>query len=345
VVLRKGESFDVALARSEHSSIVDILGALLSHDTDIIKSLDSLRFSAGPDDHQPPGHGRFVIDAPLEVGDDFAAAVDVALTGALGITRERAPRRGGLLSVKPILPPLERKPMTDEELLKVGIKKITSLGRWQLQTEVPREDEESFPMQACWREVKKKWGDGTLTRFDRKEIANSISWLAPDLQHHPAQQLEMARLTDADVPEQMAAQCRDGGLYAEQLEALTDWQDADELIEPFAAIQPLITHAAMSPAMRVRYMLPAARALAVAVHDAGEASGLGWWERQSWHSAVINGFIYELQLAHVGSSALGRPDRAVDRERRADGTRHRPSSRRSLRAARATHVDLQLLRR
>ena len=40
VVLRKGESFDVALARSEHRSIVDILGALRSHDTDIIKSLD-----------------------------------------------------------------------------------------------------------------------------------------------------------------------------------------------------------------------------------------------------------------------------------------------------------------
>jgi len=307
VVLRKGESFDAALARSEHRSIVDILGALRSHDTDIIKSLDSLRFTAGPDDHQPAGHGRFVIDAPLEVGEDFAAAVDIALTGALGVARERTQRHGGLLPVEPILPPLERKPMTDEELLEVGIGKIASLGRWQLQTEVPGEDEDSFPMQACWREVKKQWADGTLARFDRQEIANSISWLAPDLQHHSAQRIEMARLTDADVPEQMAAQCRERGLYAERLEALTGWQDADELIEPFAAIQPLITHAAMSPAMRVRYMLPAARALAAAVYDAGESSGLGWWERQSWHSAAINGFIYELQLAHAGPSALDSP--------------------------------------
>ncbi|MGH2865409.1 MAG: DEAD/DEAH box helicase family protein, partial [Solirubrobacteraceae bacterium] len=120
VVLRKGESFDVALARSEHSSIVDILGALRSHDTEIIKSLDSLRFTAGPDDRGPAGHGRFVIDAPLEVGEDFAAAVDIALTGALGFTRERSPRRDGLLPVEPIRPPLERKPMTDEELLEVG---------------------------------------------------------------------------------------------------------------------------------------------------------------------------------------------------------------------------------
>jgi hypothetical protein len=59
--------------------------------------------------------------------------------------------------------------------------------------------------------------------------------------------------------------------------------------------------------MRVRYMLPAARALAASVHDAGEASGLGWWERQSWHTAAINGFIYELQLAHAGPSALDSP--------------------------------------
>jgi hypothetical protein len=117
----------------------------------------------------------------------------------------------------------------------------------------------------------------------------------------------MARLTDADVPEQMAAQCRDGGLYAGPLEALTGWQDADELIEPFAAIQPLITHAAMPPGMRVRYMLPTARTLAAAVHDAGEASGLGWWERQSWHTAAIDGFIYELQFAHAGPSALDTP--------------------------------------
>ncbi len=307
VVLRKGESFDAALARSEHRSIVDILGALRSHDSDIIKSLDSLRFTVGPDDHEPVGHGRFVIDAPLEVGEDFAAAVDIALTGALGVARERAPRRGGLLPVEPILPPLERKPMTDEELFEVGIARIASLGRWQLQTGVPGEDEESFPMQACWREVKKRWADGTLVRFDRKEIANSISWLAPDLQHHSEQRLEMARLTDADVPEQMAAQCRESGLYAQQLEALTGWQDADELIEPLAAIQPLVTHAAMSPAMRVRYMLPAARALAAAVSDAGEASGLGWWERQSWHTAAIDGFIYELQLAHAGPSALDSP--------------------------------------
>jgi predicted helicase len=56
VVLRRGESFDAALARSEHRPIVGILGALRSHDQDIIRSLDDLRFDAGPDDRRPAAH-------------------------------------------------------------------------------------------------------------------------------------------------------------------------------------------------------------------------------------------------------------------------------------------------
>lgn len=307
VVLRKGESFDAALARSEHRSIVDILGALRSHDADIIKSLDDLRFNVGPDDHRPTAHSRFVVDAPLQVGEEFAAAVDIALTGALGVASQRPSRRRS-----PRIEPLliqESKPPSEEELFALGVDRIASLGRWQLLTEVPPDDEDSFPMQACWTEVKHRWADGTLDEYDRAAIARSVSWLAKDLQHHAhaRQRQEMARLTDADVPEQIAAQCRFGGLYADQFEALTDWQDADDLVEPLAAIQPLITHAAMSPAMRVRYMLPAIRQLAFAVQAAGEASGLGWWERRSWNSAAIRGFIYELQLAHAGSSALDLP--------------------------------------
>jgi len=307
VVLRRGESFDAALARSEHRSIVDILGALRSHDADIIKSLDDLRFNVGPDDHRQTAHGRFVVDAPLQVGEEFAAAVDIALTGALGVAAER-PSRLRSPRIEPLLFQ-ESKPPSEEELFAIGIGKLASLGRWQLLTEVPPDDEDSFPLQACWTEAKRRWAHGILDEYDRAAIARSVSWLATDLQHHAhaQQRWEMARLTDADVPEQIASQCRFGGLYADQCEALTDWQDADELVEPLAAIQPLITHAAMSPPMRVRYMLPALRRLAGAVKAAGEASGLGWWEQKSWNSAAIDGFIYELQMAHAGSSALDLP--------------------------------------
>jgi hypothetical protein len=181
------------------------------------------------------------------------------------------------------------------------------LGRWQLLTEVPLDDDDSFPMQAWWTEAKQRWANGTLDDYDRVSIARSVSWLAKDLRPNDAQRQEMAWLTDADVPEQIASQCRFGGAYADQLEALTGWQDADDLVEPLAAIQPLITHPAMSPAMRVRYMLATARQLASAVEAGAEASGLKWWEGESWNRATIDGFIYELQLAHAGSSAFDLP--------------------------------------
>jgi superfamily II DNA or RNA helicase len=306
VVLRKGESFDAALARSEHRPIVDILGALRSHDQDIIRSLDDLRFNVGPDDGRRAAHGRFVIDAPLHVGEEFAHAVDVALTGALGITAQRPSWRRSPRIQPRVLE--EAKPPSEEELVAIAINKLAALGHWELLTEVPPDDEDSFPMQACWSELKRRWTAGALDQSDRTAIARSVSWLATDLDHHPRQRYEMSRLTDADVPEQIAAQCRPGGRYDHWLDALADWQDSDRLVESLAMIQPLITHAAMSSPLRLRYMLTAVRRLASAVQAAGKASGLGWWERRPWNAAARNGFIYKLQLAHARSFPLERPE-------------------------------------
>jgi len=304
VVLRKGESFDAALARSEHRSIVDILGALRSHDPDIIKSLDDLRFNVGPEDRRPTGHGRFLIDAPLQVGEEFAAAVDLALTGALGVSSKR-PSRPRRLEPRVLE---ETKPPSEDELLAIAINRLAAYGRWEILPEVPPDDEEeTFPLQACWTEIKRRWADDTLDVYDRRDIARSVSWLAKDLDTHPRQRREMARLTDADLPEQIAAQCRSGGRYAERFEALTNWRWGEELVESLAAIQPLITHAAMSPELRLRYMLVALRRLAAAAASAAETSGRRWWEQDSWSSAAIDGFIYELRLAHAGPYALERP--------------------------------------
>ena len=180
VVLRKGESFDAALARSEHRSIVDVLGALRSHDADIIKSLDAMRFSTGPDPHTGAAlPGRFVIDAPQEVGEEFAAAVDVAIASALGVATARS---SPALSTGRTAAAAEPKPLSEQELFEIGIRKIGELGRWQLETRVPDENVDSVPLGWCWREVKRRWGAGQLSELDRKSVADSISWLAPDLQ-------------------------------------------------------------------------------------------------------------------------------------------------------------------
>jgi superfamily II DNA or RNA helicase len=305
VVLRKGESFDAALARSEHRSIVDVLGALRSHDADIIKSLDALRFSTGPDPHAGAAlPGRFVIDAPQEVDEKFAAAVDVAIASALGVATARSPRRSP--DVAPLLPPREPKPLSDQELFEIGIHKIGELGRWQLETRVPDEVVDSIPLGWCWREVKRRWAAGQLSELERKSVADSISWLAPDLQLLPAQRREMAALTDAELPDQIVAQCREGGLYASCLEPLSA-VGTNTLVTGLTDIEKRLTHPAMSAEVRLRYMLPAALRLAEAVRDAGQASGLDSWEQQPWRDGALDGFVWILAAEQAKASGLELP--------------------------------------
>jgi hypothetical protein len=304
VVLRRGESFDAALARSEHRLIIDILGALRSHDPDIVKSLDDLRFNQGPDDRPAAGPGRFMIDAPLQVGEEFAAAVDLALTGALGVASQRASRPRARDLEPRLLPQSE--PLSEQELLAIAVNQIATLGRWELLTEIPPDDEGAFPLHACWTEIKRRSDAGTLEEFDQATIATSLSWLARDLDAHPRQQREMASITDADLPEQIAAQCRTGGRYADRFPEVVDWRD-EELVDPLARIQPLITHASMSPRLKLRYLLLALRRLAAAVSRGAESSGDQWWEQGSSGRAATDGFVYALELAHTESSPLERP--------------------------------------
>lgn len=304
IVLRAGESFDAALARSEHRTIVDILGALRSHDPDIVKSLDDLRFNAGPDDRTPTKHGRFLIDAPLQVGEEFAAAVDVALTGALGLASQRPVGRQALRQEPRLLP--EAAPPSEDELIALAVNHISSLGRWELLSEVPGQAGDSFPLEACWREVKRRWDAGSLQTIDREAIAYSLSWLAPDLDDHPHIQREIAALTDADVPEQVAAQCRPGGRYAARLPEFVDWRD-EELVDALRQIQPVLSHAAMSPRLRLRYVLLALRRLAAAVSAADALRDDVSWDDRSWSRAVTDGFVHGLQVANAGPSPLQQP--------------------------------------
>ena len=74
----------------------------------------------------------------------------------------------------------------------------------------------------------------------------------------------MAALTDAELPDQIVAQCREGGLYASCLEPL-EAVGTNTLVTALTDIQKRLTHPAMSAEARLRYMLPAALRLAQAV--------------------------------------------------------------------------------
>jgi hypothetical protein len=85
--------------------------------------------------------------------------------------------------------------------------------------------------------IKARWAAGTLHAYDRETIAHSVSWLAHDLDENHRQQQEMASLTDAGLPEQIAAHFRAGGRYSPKFLEFDDWRD-EELVDPLSRIQP-----------------------------------------------------------------------------------------------------------
>jgi superfamily II DNA or RNA helicase len=288
VVIREGESFDGALARSEHRGVVDVLGALRSHDPEIVKSLDHLRFDRvtppppPPDEHYPPG--RFVIDAPVEVGEEFAEAVDLALTTALG---DSAQRRAGRGLPARRLEVVVAEPTEDEAFL-IGLRELERAGRFRLITRVDHEP--SAILAPWWQEVRSRWSGGALSDIERKSIACAASWLSSDLSNAPRQRAEMALLTDAGVEEQILAQLRPHGRYHAG-PALADLAASDfeeSLISLLRRIKPLLTHAAMSEAASVRPLLRALHQLDPAVGEA--AASASWWKSEAVLEAVLDGF-------------------------------------------------------
>lgn len=295
VVVRSDEDLAAAIARSEHRHIVDILGALRSHDPDIARSLDQLRFGLGP---QPEGSasGRFLVDAAVDVGTEFATAIGVALAEALGV---EAPARFHVTSrTEPRVVAEPKRPPTDEELYLIGLDELEILGRWELLPRVP-ETAGGFPLGVWWDEVKRRWQEGDVAPIDRRVIANAVSWLAPDLAAHRRIREEMVAITDAGAPEQLLAQLRDGGVLArKELAPLVPHIEAgDDLLEPVRTVHRSLTHAGTEPIRQVRIL----RAALARMSDALEAAS-GMLDEDSWswelpRLAAADGFAHALALA------------------------------------------------
>lgn len=294
VVLRRDESLQAALARSEHRHIVDVLGALRSHDPEIARSLDDLRFNAG--DRPRAGsqaNGSFVIDAPLNVGSEFAEAVDVALADALGL-RCPAPARRRTPADIIIEPAAE--PSPDEAFL-IGLEELQSRARRDLLARVP-ESATAFPMRAWWQEALRRWQDRGLDRYDRQAIADSLSWMSSDLDGAEAVRREIAALSKADVPEQLAAQIRPGGqLAAGPLQWLVDGpEQIDDLVDRLRDIHGCVTHAAMSPTMQARRLQDVLTFAAYAARRTDQGNPIPVWYFLSRRQASVLGFAQALIL-------------------------------------------------
>jgi len=305
IVLRTGESFEAAIARSEHRPVIDILGALRSHDPEIARSLDDLRFSYRPDDRPTTGSGRFMIDAPVQVGPEFARAVGLALTNALGVAPAAAAPSQGTVSKPTILEPA-REP-TEDELFEIGVAELWSLGRRDLLPRVP-EAAHGFPMAEWWSEAKKRWQAGTIDQGDKWVIATCVSWLAEDLADDPPMRNEMAALSDARPAEQVLSQLREGGIFSKGILAPLAEDEAmlGEMLVPVSDILGAVTHAATMPNQQVEALVAALQPLARVVAVASRDLDPNAWDWGPIRLAVVEGFAEALRRA-VNSADTSEP--------------------------------------
>ena len=304
IVLRKDEHPDAAMARTEHRMIVDVLGALRSHDPEIAKSLDTLRFGLGPDTNPQSASGRFVIDAPVDVGEDFADAVELALAHALSVGPPI--RRSRTARARPTLQ--EREPPTTQEAFLIGLDELRKVGRWRLMPHVPATSASSFPLAVWWDEAKRRWAAGELDDDDKRDIADTVSWLAPDLNGTP-QRAEMTELTEHSVPEQIVAQLQPGGIFATKRTRglIGHVGDSDGLVGPLHEIHQAVTHPAMSHDKRVSCTLTALHRLATAAVAADRTPAPPYWHWTTQRQIAIDGFVYGLNLIAAGTSPYDRP--------------------------------------
>lgn len=273
IIVRRGEDIGSALARREHRDIVEILGALQSHDPEIFRSLDDLRFTANPGE-RPQMPRRFLIDAPVDVDETFADAVDIALTRALGKAAVRAPRRRSRPDPLLVTPEAARE-LSDEEIFDRGLDVLDHYGRWGLAPAVP-ESVLGFPLRTWWEEVKKCWRERTLGDELMHSVADAVSWLAPDPGAPEASiRRELRAFTRFTVPEQLAVQLSRQGIHATgALASLADrgrnFFDSDSLIEELEAVYDRVIHVAMSDRMQMHVLVAALRPLARVLAEAVE---------------------------------------------------------------------------
>lgn len=242
------------------------------------------------------------------MGTEFAAAIGLAITNALGVVVPRSARtRDSALAPRIVEP--ARSP-TDEESFEIGIDELRALGRFDLLPCVPS-SMRGFPITDWWREVKRRWRDGLLDESAQRAIASNVSWLAEDLAGEHVVRSGMAALTDAELPEQILAQMRPGGIYTRgAVASLAEDPDLlDELLAPIGAIHDAVTHPAMTTRQRRINLMRALTWLSSTLDRISGDQDPDAWDRESRRLAAVDGFVHALTIAEHAGADVAPPRR------------------------------------
>jgi superfamily II DNA or RNA helicase len=200
VLIGEGEDPNTALARSEHAPMMELLRALRAADPDLERSVDDLRVEVDPNTGEPPARRRFILNIPVEVGSEFADAVNVMLLDALAPgLRERGrdqdsdtsstATQGYAIAFEP--PDESVDPLLD------GLGPLShAVGPDGLLGHVPRQSSwygSAYELETWWRKVLRKWK--SLDDDTKLEIANSVTWLSVEAIRYPLAREQMRELT------------------------------------------------------------------------------------------------------------------------------------------------------
>ncbi len=198
VLIGEGEGPIEALARSEHRPIMELLAALRAADPDLERSIDELRLEVDPDTGRPPAKRRFILNIPVEVGPEFADAVNVMLVDAL------APKQPAKQDAHEKVPPVhsqtiafEPEPTADlaRDYTLNGLEALRyAAGKDGIWGHVPERVMwvgHPFEIGQWWKRTMRRWNK--LGEYERSAIAEAITWLAVEEIRSPGVRGEMRR--------------------------------------------------------------------------------------------------------------------------------------------------------
>jgi superfamily II DNA or RNA helicase len=202
VLIRDGEAPRDALRSSEHRAVLDVLAAMRSIDADIVNEIDQLRLEHGPRWRGVDGPRGWHIDVPTEIGEEFAAAVQVELVdlikarssrGVAPRPRQRDEDEHPFVFASHMIPDGDLD-FSDEQTIEVGLRIAEQWDDHNFSRVGSEPNFMGFPIARWWERIQQLWEDGLLPRDVKLRCAGLFNWLSMDGETHPTARAEMIEL-------------------------------------------------------------------------------------------------------------------------------------------------------